>query len=62
MLGNVECLQENYANAQHVWENFHCQSFKEYMTLYLMRDICLQADVFQAFLNNSLDEYQLDPA
>ena len=27
-----------------------------------MRDICLLADVFQAFRNNSLDEYQLDPA
>ena len=32
------------------------------MALYLLSDICLLADVFQAFRNNSLNEYQLDPA
>ena len=32
------------------------------MALYLLSDICLLADVFQAFRNNSFDEYQLDPA
>ena len=61
-LGGMECSQADYAHAQHVWENFHCQSLKEYMALYLLSDICLLADVFQAFRNNSLDEYQLDPA
>ena len=61
-LGGVECLLADYAPAQHVWENIHCQSLKEYMALYLLSDICLLADVFQAFRNNSLDKYQLDPA
>ena len=61
-LGNVECSQANNAHAQHVWENFHCQSLKEYITLYLLSDICLLADVFQAFRNILLDEYQLDSA
>ena len=61
-LGGVECSQVDYAQAQHVWENFHCQSLKEYMALYLLSDICLLADLFQAFRNNSLDEFQLDPA
>ena len=32
------------------------------MALYLLSDKCLLADVFQAFRNNSLNEYQLDPA
>ena len=32
------------------------------MQLYHLSDICLLADVFQMFRNNSLDEYQLDPA
>ena len=59
-LGGVECLLADYAHAQHVWENFHGQSLKEYMALYLLSDICLLADVFQAFRNNSLDEYQLN--
>ena len=61
-LGGVECSQANYAHAQHVWENFHCQGLVEYMTLYLLSDIFLLTDVFSAFRNNFLDEYQLDPA
>ena len=61
-LGDVACSQADYAHAQQVWENFHCQNLKEYMALYLLSDICLLADVFQAFRSNSLDEYQLDPA
>ena len=32
------------------------------MALYILSDICLLADVFQAFRNQSLNEYQLDPA
>ena len=32
------------------------------MELYHLSEICLLVDVFQAFRNNSLDEYQLDPA
>ena len=32
------------------------------MALYLLNHICLLADVFQAFQNNSFDEYQLNPA
>ena len=31
------------------------------MALYLLSDICLLANVFHAFQNQSLDEYQLDP-
>ena len=32
------------------------------MALYLLSNICLLADVFQAFRNYFLDEYQLNPA
>ena len=32
------------------------------MQLYLLSENCLFADVFQLFRNNSLNEYQLDPA
>ena len=32
------------------------------MALYILSNICLLPDVFQAFRNNSLDKYQLDPA
>ena len=37
-------------------------SLKEYMALSLLSDICLLADLFQAFRNQFLDEYQLYPA
>ena len=47
---------------KHVFTSFQCESIKDYMQLYLLSDICLLADVFQMFRNNSLDEYQLDPA
>ena len=50
------------AHAQNVWDNFHCKNLKEYTALYLMSNICLLADVLQELQNNSLDEYQLDPA
>ena len=45
-LGNVECSPAEYAHAQHVWDNFHCSSLKEYRALYLLSDICLMADDF----------------
>ena len=34
-LGGMECSHADYVHAQHVWDNFHCQSLKEYMALYL---------------------------
>ena len=61
-LGGVECSPADYAHAQHVLEYFHCQNLKENMALYLLSNICLLANVYQAFRNHSLDEYQLDPA
>ena len=61
-LGGVECSAAEYTHAKHVFTNLQCESLKVYMQLYLLSDICLLADVFQMFRNNSLDEYQLDPA
>ena len=58
----MECLEADYAQAQHVFENFQCKTLKDYMKLYSLSDICLLADVFQMFRHNSLDKYQLDPA
>ena len=58
----VECSAADYAHAKHVFANFQCESLKDYMQLYLLSDICLLADVFQMFRNNSLNENQLDSA
>ena len=61
-LGGVECSAAHYAHAKHLFTNVQCESLKDYMQLYLFSDICLLADVFQMFRNNSLGEYQLDSA
>ena len=61
-LGDVECSEADYAHVQQVYADCQCESLKEYMQLYLLSDICLLADVFQMFRNNSLNKYQLDPA
>ena len=61
-LEGVECSEADYAHAQQVYADFQCESLKDYMQLYLLSDIRLLADVFQMFRNNSLNEYQLDPA
>ena len=61
-LGGVECAEADYAHAQNVFANFQFQNLKDYMQLYLLSDICPLADVFQMFTQNSLPEYQLDPA
>ena len=60
--GSVKCSAADNAHAKHVFANYQCESLKDYMQLYLFSDICLLTDVFQMFGNNSLDEYQLDPA
>ena len=57
-----ECSLADYAHAQHVWTEFNCQTDQDDLSLYLISDICLLADAFEKFRNNSLEEYQLDPA
>ena len=61
-LYNDECKQEDYAHAQRVWDAYKCKTLEDYMKLYLITDICILADVFEAFRVNSHDEYKLDPA
>ena len=61
-LGGVECSEVDSGHAQLIFVNFQCKSLKDYMQLYLLSDICLLAGVFQMFRQNTLDEYQLDPA
>ena len=43
-------------------KQYHCSSLKEYIARYLISDICQFSDVFEAFRNQLLDEYKLEPA
>lgn len=48
-LGGVECIEANYAYAQHVLPNFKGKTLKNYFKVYLLSNNCLFADVFLMF-------------
>jgi hypothetical protein len=53
---------EDYTHAQKVWKAFDMKTFREYHDLYMKVDVLQLADVFEAFRDMSLKNYQLDPA
>ena len=48
-LSGEGCSESDYAHAKHVWTEFSSKTFNDYMSLYLLSDICLLADVFETF-------------
>jgi len=52
---------EEYEHAKTVWNAFNCKSIKDYLSLYLLSDVLLLADVMENFRVNSLSGYELDP-
>ena len=52
----------DYEYAQRVWEEMDCRTMRDYHDLYLETDVLLLADVFEAFREVCLDNYELDPA
>jgi hypothetical protein len=56
-----EELQRRYATAQEAWTAFGCRSLADYHDMYLLLDVVLLADVFEAHRNMCLAEYGLDP-
>jgi hypothetical protein len=52
--------EDEYKHAQHVWETFNCNTFKDYHMLYLKTDVLLLADVWQSFRKVCCDNYKLD--
>ena len=43
------------------WNNTGCKIIKDYMMLYLKRDVLLSADVFEKFRDTCLEYYEIDP-
>ena len=60
-LNNEECSEEDYRHAQIAWNQFQCESFKDYMLSYLHLDVFLLADVFEKFRQVCLQQDELDP-
>jgi len=57
-----DCDEADYNHAQNVWTQFQCQTLGQYHDLYLLTDVLLLADIFEAHRMNCLTYYKLDPA
>jgi hypothetical protein len=62
ILNNEEINDEDYKQAQDVFNKFNCKNIGDYHDLYLKTDVCLLADVFENFRNICIKTYDLDPA
>ena len=61
-LNMVGFSSENYEHACKVWKEFEIKNLGEYHDLYLKTDVILLANVFEAFREVCLKNYDLDPA
>ena len=53
--------KDEYDFAQKVWDSFSCKTFQDYMEIYLLADCLLLCDVFENFISNCLQQYNIDP-
>lgn len=60
-IGECECTDEQYKQAQLVWDEFDCKTFEDYSNLYLETDVYLLADVYEKFRDLMLKTHKLDP-
>ena len=60
-LNGEECSEEDYHFAQRAWLEFDCQSFGDYLMVYLKLDVLLLACVFEKFRQKTLEQDGLDP-
>ena len=61
-LNDKHITEDEYAQAQKVWETFECKTLGDYHDLYVKTDVALLADVFENFRKLCLEQYGLDPA
>ena len=61
-LDGTPISSSDYEHAQTVWDVFKCETFKDYLHVYLLCDVLHLADVFEAFRDKCLADYRLDPA
>jgi len=57
-LSEKECSESDYEHAQTVWRVFKCQTMADYTLLYNRLDVCLLADIFEFFRDQSMQHYR----
>ena len=60
-LNNEDISQDDYEHAQIVWNEFNCQTLRDYHNLYNQSDVLLLADVFENFRDVCMTN-RFDPA
>ena len=56
-----EISDVDYARAQKIWDEMECETFLNYMELYVLTDSLLLCDVFESFRSLCMQYYGLDP-
>ena len=51
--------EKDYLHTVKVWNNFEMKNISDYHDLYLKTDVLLLADVFEKFINRSLEFYKV---
>ena len=58
---NGHISDEQYQHLQNVWNTFNFNTFEDFHSQYLKKDVLLLADVFEKFISTCLRYYDLDP-
>ena len=52
--------QKEYDKTMEIYKKLKCKNVKDYLEIYMKLDICLQADIFNAFRNTIWDKFEID--
>ena len=61
-LNNEHVNEEEYKNAQQIWNKFQIRNMQEFTDLYNKVDVLLLTHIMESFRNVALQNYKLDPA
>ncbi|KAK3723060.1 hypothetical protein QZH41_008526 [Actinostola sp. cb2023] len=60
-LNDIDISEADYKHAQKVWSVFKMKTMRDYHNLYLLSDVLLLMDTFEAFRDVCIKNYKLDP-
>ena len=52
--------QKEYDKTLEIYKKLKCKNVKDYLEIYMKLDICLQADIFNAFRNTIWNKFEID--